>query len=604
MTSIHRPIEGPACRNRSTSGSRSRLARSLVEALLSALVTLCLLTACSTEPHRPSVLSWPWSSSPHAAAALPVQRLPDGWQRGPFLQIFVRAWRDSNGDGIGDLRGLTQTLDYVQALGIKGLWLMPITPNSDRDHGYASTAYTGIEPAYGTLADFDELVREAARRGIGIIIDYVLNHASAEHPAFVSARSDPNSRTRNWFIWADTKPEGWFIWDKEPWYWAPSQPWWFNGPPRNLPKPPEGARDFFFGTFGPHMPDFNLRNPEVVQYHADALAWWLARGLGGFRLDATPHLIENDAANWNDQPESRALTQRLIRPLLDKGDRYVVCEATTKPEEWARPDVCNGAFAFGLNYELMQAVNGSVEAVGKVAQRYATLPPTMATFLHNHDRFAGERVADQVAGEVAAMRVAAASYLLGPGTPFIYYGEEIGMAGTLCADGTRDCGDRPLRGPMSWTADPRTAGFTSGQPFRAPAANVATANVEQGLAEPNSLLETYRGLIRLRNQRPSLNQGRVLRSVAQGSVLLLEREAGGERTLVAINFGAQPGAWSLEPGPLGGQLVPVGGSATVVAPSPNVAPPTQATPAGGGAWQGQLAPRAWAVWGVEPSRLR
>lgn len=519
-----------------------------------------------------------------------TDRLPDGWQRGPFMQVFVRGYQDSDGDGVGDLRGLASRLDHLQSLGVRGIWLMPITPSADRDHGYATTDYRSVEPQYGTLADLDRLVREARRRGMGIVIDYVLNHASAEHPAFVSARRGPGAPFRDWFVWSDERPEGWFIWDKVPWYWTAGEPWRFTGAARDLPAPPAGVRGFYFGTFGAHMPDFDMRNPAVVAYHRDAMAFWLDRGLGGFRLDATPHLIENGARDWNDQPESRALTRALIDPLLRRGDRYVVCEATSKPEEWAAPDVCTASFAFGLNDELMQAARGEPGAVARVARRWATLPPTMATFLANHDRFGGRRLADQLRGDASGLRLAAASLLLGPGTPFLYYGEEIGMAGSPCPDGRDDCGDPPLRGPMSWTADPRTAGFSTTTPFRPPSRNVGDANVAAAERDPASLLATYRSLAALRHARVSLGAGRTVRAWDDGPLLLLERAAAGgtERTLVALNYGRdavqasvaglRPGARlrRLDGGPSAPRPVDAGGAASVPVPA-----------------------RGWSVWSVE-----
>ncbi|OYU43501.1 MAG: alpha-amylase, partial [Burkholderiales bacterium PBB4] len=211
--------------------------------------------------------------------------LAAGWQQGAFMEIFVRAYKDTNGDGIGDLKGVTQSLDYLKDLGIKGIWLMPITTNADGDHGYATTDFRDIDPAYGTLADFDELIAQAHQRGIGVVMDYVINHSAVSHPLFVSAQTGPASPFYDWFVWEQTAPTGWDIWGKNPWT-----------------QTPQGA---YFGTFGPHMPDFNFRNPAVLAYHQRSLRFWLNRGLDGYRLDAVPHLVENNAKDWNDQPESR-----------------------------------------------------------------------------------------------------------------------------------------------------------------------------------------------------------------------------------------------------------------------------------------------------------
>ncbi len=495
----------------------SRCRMRLVALLLAAVLGACTSTPVDLAPVPER------TGRPH---------LPEHWHRGAFIEIFVRAYQDSDGDGIGDLRGLISRLDYLQELGVSGIWLMPVTRSADGDHGYATTDFRAIEPAYGSLADFDELLAQAHRRGIGVIVDYVINHASASHPMFVSARRGPQAPFRDWFIWADERPRGWFIWDKNPWYHTASEPWRFTGPARELPPPPAGARGFYFGTFGAHMPDFDFRHPAVKSYHADSLRFWLNRGLDGFRLDAVPHLVENDAERWNDQPESRALTREVVELVHRYPNRYVVCEATARPEDWGDPAVCGGAFAFGYVHHFVGAAQGKAESVRALAEYYRSRPATMATFVSNHDIFAGRRLWDQVGGDEAAYRVAAAGYLLQPGTPFIYYGEEIGKAGVHTLSG-----DLPLRAPMSWTADPHTAGFTRGTPFRPIAPNAATHNVAAQQADPASLLNFYKAMLRLRNTRPSIARGSFEQAVADGLVLSFERRLGNERTLVAINYG-------------------------------------------------------------------
>jgi glycosidase len=460
--------------------------------------------------------------------------LPEGWHHGAFIEIFVRAWRDSDGDGIGDLRGLTMTLDHLQELGVRGIWLMPITANADGDHGYATTDYRAIAPEYGTLADFDELLREAHRRGIGVIMDYVINHSAAQHPMFQEALKGADNPFRPWFVWADEMPQGWNIWDKNPWYAAEALPWQFKGDPKQLPPPPPGARNFYFGTFGPQMPDFNFRHPPVLQYHEDSLRFWLNRGLDGFRLDAVPHLLEGDAVRWNDQPESRALTKRLQDLIKRYPHRYVVCEATAEPAAYGDAAVCGGAFAFGFVQHYVNAALGDAASVQQVATHYQAASPAMATFLSNHDLFAGQRLWDQVRGEPRAYKLAAAGYLLQPATPFIYYGEEIGQAGLPGL-----AGDLPNRGPYSWTAEPGTAGFTTGTPFRALAPNAATHNLQAQRADPASLFNFYKALLKLRNGLPSLARGRQEHGFAQGLVAGWQRVHDGERTQVLINYGTQ-----------------------------------------------------------------
>lgn len=490
-------------------------------------------------------LLWALAASMSAQAQIDIRpvpaqpspsALPAHWQHGTFMEIFVRGYQDSDGDGIGDLRGLIRRLDYLKQLGISGLWLMPVTASADHDHGYATTDFRAIEPQYGTLADFDDLIREAHRRGIGVIMDYVINHAAHQHPMFQAALQGEKNPFRNWFVWQTPAPTGWDIWGKNPWYDASTQPWAWKGELKDLPAPQPGASEVYFGTFGPHMPDFNFRNPQVVAYHEDSLRFWLNRGLDGYRLDAVPHLIENSARDWNDQPESRALTLRLQRLIKSYPNRYVVCEATAEPKAYGDPSVCGAAFAFNLQYDILKAAQGDAAALAKVHAYHQAMAPTMATFLHNHDIFAGRRVWEQLHGDEARYRLAAASYLLLPGTPFVYYGEEIGQAGI---DGEADT---PLRAPMSWTPDNLgAAGFTRGSaPFRPLALNRSRHNAQSQQRDPASLFNFYRQLIALRAERASLSVGRYEAASVQGQVWSFQRVHGRERTLVAINFGDRP----------------------------------------------------------------
>ncbi|WP_349744060.1 alpha-amylase family glycosyl hydrolase [Roseateles cavernae] len=441
----------------------------------------------------------------------PGSRLAPGWQHGAFIEIFVRGYQDSDGDGIGDLRGLTARLDYLQDLGVKGIWLMPITASADRDHGYATTDFRALEPQYGSMADFDEFLRQAHRRGIGVIIDYVINHSAAAHPLFQQALHKPASPYRDWFVWQQESPSGWDIWGQNPWTTTPT-----------------GS---YFATFGPAMPDFNLNNPQVWDYHLNSLRFWLNRGLDGFRLDAVPHLVETDAVEWNDQPESRRLTKQLQDLIKSYRQRHVVCEATANPQVYADPAICGSAFAFGLEHQIIKAARGEPAAIQAVADYFRTAPPTMATMLANHDIFAGARIWDQLAGDETAYKLAAASYLLMPGTPFIYYGEEIGMAGIPGLPG-----DEPLRGPMSWRAD---GGFSSALPYRPPSPNAARHNAAAQAADPDSLLNFYKAMLRLRNTLPAIARGSYEQARVEGQVLSFRRRLGREQALVVINYGAQ-----------------------------------------------------------------
>ncbi len=478
----------------------------------------------------------------HAPNSLPVDtgavaeqkqpgNLPAGWQRGAFMEVFVRAYQDSNGDGAGDLKGLTQRLDYLKDLGIKGIWLMPITTSADGDHGYATTDFRAIDPAYGTLEDFDELLRQAHARGMGVVMDYVINHSARQHPMFASALQGPSSPFYDWYVWEKEQPVGWDIWGKNPWT-----------------ETPQGS---YFGTFGPHMPDFNFKNPAVLAYHQSSLRFWLNRRLDGYRLDAVPHLVENSARDWNDQPESRALTGDLSKLIMDYPQRHVVCEATANPKLYAMPHICGSAFAFGLERNIVNAARGDTKAIHAVADYFVTAPQTMATFVSNHDLFAGARLWDQLHGNLARYKLAAASYLLQPGTPFIYYGEEIGMAGIKGLEG-----DAPLRAPMSWTAEKQGSGFTTGQPFRPVSPNAARYNAEAQLSDPQSLLSFYKSMLTLRNTLPSLASGSYDAPQVRGRVMAYRRTLGAETTLVVINYGTKPGAIMLKTLPPRAVLAP------------------------------------------------
>ena len=446
--------------------------------------------------------------------------LPEGWHKGAFAEIFVRGYRDSNGDGIGDLRGVIQSLDYLSNLGVRGIWLMPISPSQDHDHGYSVSDYRDIEPAYGTLADFDDLLREAHARGIGVIIDYVINHSAASHPVFMESARAPDSPYRNWYVWSNPAPAGWSIFKRNPWEGTPN-----------------GA---YLAQFSQNMPDFNLLEPRVVAFHQDNLRFWLNRGVDGFRFDAVPHLVEHGPDAWYDQPEDHGLMDQ-FRRVVDTYDRhYVVCEATANMHKYAAADVCGSAFAIWRARDIIQATKGDSAAIRHVADYFLGAPQQMATMVSNHDGFAGDRLWNQLDGNLARQRLAAAGYLLQPGTPFIFYGEEIGMGSAPGLEG-----DSKLRIPMSWTGGDASAGFSTGKPFRPNAANAATQNVEAEQARSDGLLAWYKSLLALRNAYPSLSRGSYDAPSVQGKAIAFRRHFKGETTLVLINYGEKAKSFKL-----------------------------------------------------------
>ena len=493
--------------------------RHLLAALALGLTLHCAPAAVSAAEPAPADVG-------PVAATPPASALPAGWaQRGVFMEILVRAYQDSDGDGIGDLAGLTRRLDYLQALGIKGLWLMPVFESEDHDHGYAVVNYRAIEPAYGTLADFDRLIAEAHQRGIAVILDYVMNHAAAAHPIFESAYDSRKSPFADWFIWADDKPRGWNTFAGDPWR--------------------EGNQRWYYAVFDTGMPDFNLRNPKVVDFHLDNLRFWLNRGVDGFRFDAVGVLFENSAVAWENQPENHTLLKRVHDLLASYGEKFMVCESPSDPAPFATPESCGSAFAFGLQKHIVASAKlGRLR--DDVLYTLRKLPvPQMATLLANHDYFAGARLARQFEGDERGYRAAAATLLTLPGIPFVYYGEEIGLGLSAPVSNA----DQSLRGPMSWSGEPN-AGFTSAdKPFRANVANWRTHNVAAEQDDPRSLLNWYRGLIALRNAEPALAVGSFTPlSVRDQPVFAFLREHEGATLLVLINYARTPATHALPAG--------------------------------------------------------
>ncbi|WP_298828554.1 alpha-amylase family glycosyl hydrolase [uncultured Piscinibacter sp.] len=482
-----------------------------------ALALALFLAACGGGGGGGTSGPLPTVDTTSVAAADPGSALDADWRKGPFAEIFVRGYQDSDGDGVGDLKGLTGRLDYLRDLGVSGLWLMPITPSQDGDHGYAVADYRNVDPAYGTLADLDELLREAHARGIGVVVDYVMNHSAARHPAFANANSDDGNAYRDWYVFSAAKPSGWSVYGGDPWR--------------------AGRDGFYFAPFWDQMPDFNLKNATVVGWHQDNLRFWLNRGVDGFRFDAVGNLVENGPSAWENQPESLSLMAG-IRQMVNGSyvNRFLVCEGPSAALQFA--PACGSAFAFGHQLNLVNAARGNASAIAAVASYFDSAPAGMSTMLSNHDSFAGQRLWDQLNGNQAQYRLAAATYLLQPGTPFIYYGEEIGMAGAASLGG-----DPRLRTPMSWAGDAR-AGFTTGTPFRALSANVASNNVAAQAADGNSLLHWYKAIIALRRTHPALTRGTHAGASASGSTLSFQRVDGNQRAVVLINYSTSNAAVS------------------------------------------------------------
>jgi glycosidase/outer membrane protein assembly factor BamB len=457
------------------------------------------------------------------------------WNDRVFYEIFVRSFQDSDGDGIGDLQGLIGRLDYLNDgdpattddLGVTGLWLMPIT-QSPSYHGYDVTDYRTIEEDYGANQDFQLLVEEAHQRGMAVIVDMVMNHTSNQHPWFQQA-AYPGAPTENWYIWSSTRPD--YL---SPW----GTPVWHQPPAGNLeaPRAYHNMKDYYYGLFWEGMPDLNYRNGAVTTEMFDILKFWLDDlDADGFRLDAVRHLIEDGEVQENT-PETHAWLQN-----FDNYVHTVNPDALTVGEIWDDtaevlpyvPEEVDIAFEFKLAEAILAAVNtGDNALLSTQLQTVLDSYPEgqFAPFLANHDM---NRAMTQLGGKPEKARLAAALLLSMPGVPFIYYGEEIGLTGVRPEDIN-------VRRPMQWDAS-STAGFTRGEPWTELGTTGVGADVDTQNADPNSLFNTYRALIHLRQDTPALRAGDTwVVGSDQPQVFSLLRASGDEAVLLVANLSDQP----------------------------------------------------------------
>jgi glycosidase len=470
-----------------------------------------------------------------SAVAAPSGPALRNWANGAvFYEVFVRSFQDSTGDGKGDLQGLISRLDYLNDgnpatdtdLEVDALWLMPVFV-SPSYHGYDTTDYENINPDYGTNADFQRLLDEAHKRGIKVIVDLVLNHSGSGHPWFVESSSSPGSPKRDWYVWSATDL-GW----GQPW--NPASPTWHKK---------NGA--WYYGIFWSGMPDLNFRNPAVRAEAKRIAALWLTRGVDGFRLDATRHLIEDGPGDGqNDTPETHQFLKEFSAYVRSvKPDAVLVGENWTDtphiaPYYGSTAKVPGGdELPLNFDFPLAGRIIGGVRAgeasgiAGKLAEMKRAYPPgaTDVPFLTNHDM---RRVASELKGNPGQLRSAAAVLLTLPGTPFLYYGEEIGLL-----NGTTD-DDEAKRTPMPWDAT-SGGGFTTGTPWHRFAPGIETANVAVQTGDPASLLSHYRKLIRARHASPALSRGELSLLSSEGPLLAFVSTEGSERVLVVHNLGAE-----------------------------------------------------------------
>jgi glycosidase len=469
-----------------------------------------------------------------ARAAGPVVQWDHTWARGAvFYEVFVRSFADSNGDGVGDFPGLTAKLDYLKDLGVDGIWLMPVF-QSPSYHGYDTVDYETIQPAYGTGEEFDRFLAEAHRRGIRVILDFVMNHTSSQNPWFVDAASSRDAEHRYWYVWRGDDP-GW----TQPWG---SGPTWHRN---------DKDGTYYYGIFWGGMPDLNFENPVVRQTMESLAGEWLARGVDGFRLDATRHLFANGPGELqNDQPQTHDYLKEFAGVVrAQKPQAFLVGENNTDTPRiaayYGSTAVVKGGdgLPMSFNFPLAAAIVKGVLAgdgskIAAKLQEMAQVYPAGIVdtpFLTNHDQI---RLATQLGDDPAKLRSAAAVLLTLPGAPFLYYGEEVGLQ-----NGGTGTKDELKRTPMPWDAS-AGGGFTTGQPWFDFAPGKESENVAAETGDPNSLLNAYRRLIKLRHSSAALKAGdfKLLTPApgdnASAPVLAFLRQAPKERVLVVHNLSA------------------------------------------------------------------
>jgi len=489
----------------------------------------------------------------------------DLWYKDAIVyELHVKAFQDGDGDGVGDFRGLTGRLDYLQDLGVDCVWLLPFYPSPLRDDGYDISDYCNVSPLYGTMADFEAFLGEAHRRGIRVITDLVVNHTSDQHAWFQEARRDPASPKRAYYVWSpdDRKYRDARIifvdTEKSNWSWDPE------------------AGAYYWHRFFSHQPDLNYDNPEVEQAMLDAMRFWLDKGLDGFRCDAVPYLFEREGTSCENLPETHAFLKRL-RAQVDARyrGRVLLAEANQWPRD-VRPyfgdgDECHMAFHFPLMPRMFMAVHRADRR--PITDMFLHTPPIPETcqwclFLRNHDELTLEmctdperdymyyayaqdtrmklnvgirrRLAPLLDNDQGKLRLLHGLLFSFPGTPIIYYGDEIGMGDNI------HLGDRAgVRTPMQWTAD-RNAGFSTAEPealyspvITDPVYGYPVVNVAAQRRSPASLLQWMRRLIAARKSTRAFGRG-ALRFLhpANPRILAYLREHRGETILIVANLSA------------------------------------------------------------------
>jgi maltose alpha-D-glucosyltransferase/alpha-amylase len=489
---------------------------------------------------------------------------PEWFKRAVFYEVLVRSFKDSNGDGVGDLPGLTEKLDYIAWLGVDCLWLPPFYASPLRDGGYDISDYTDIPSDVGSLEDFKAFLDGAHHRGLRVIVDFVLNHTSDQHPWFQASRSDPDGPYGDFSVWSDTDDR-----------WSRARIIFVDNVSSNWTWDPVRGQ-YFWHRFYSHQPDLNFDNPAVHQAMFDALAFWLDIGIDGFRLDAVPYLYERDGTDGENLPETHEFLRKLRRYVDDNyPDRILLAEANQWPSDVvdyfgdfeSGGDECHMCFHFPVMPRIFMAVRReSRYPVSEVLDETPPIPSKCqwGIFLRNHDELTLEMVTDEdrdyMWGEYAKdprmkanigirrrlaplldndlnqMELFTALLLSLPGSPVLYYGDEIGMGDNIWL------GDRDgVRTPMQWTPD-RNAGFSTANPGRLhlpatmdPVFGYQAVNVEAELENTSSLLQWTRRMVHVRRDHPAFGLGTFSDLGGSNPSILSYARQFGDDTVLCVN---------------------------------------------------------------------
>jgi alpha-glucosidase len=482
------------------------------------------------------------------------------WQHAVIYELYPRSFADSNGDGIGDLNGITAKLDYLQSLGVDAIWITPCFPSPQVDFGYDVSDYVNIDPMYGTLADFDRMAKEAKKRNIKIIFDFVVNHTSDQHPWFVDSKSSKTAAHRDWYIWRDGKGS-----DQPPNNWLSvfGSPAW---------KYDSTTKQYYYHYFYPEQPDLNWRNPDLEKAMFDVARFWYKRGVSGFRLDAVdsmfedPNLTDNPVLPGTDRfgrpnmeekynkkfPGMHQVLQKL-RVVSDEYGAVLIGETWTSNVSELEQYYGNNGNELQLPMDLMltnlplsaSAWRTHINAVD-AARGWPTYVVTNHDIRRSYSRYGDGVHDDDIAKMIAGF------YLTLRGTPVMYYGEEIGMANNdpQRKEDVKDPigilgwpnekGRDGERTPMQWNSGPN-AGFTKGKPWLPVPESAKTRNVETESKDANSVLSFYKKIIQLRKTEPGLREGSYIAlNDSDPNVISYLRSSKEGTVLVVLNVSSSP----------------------------------------------------------------